>query len=216
MAAPAYEYLALRNIFTKYGDTDTGRNLATLKFRQILSTWFGEMYEFNFYGNAVDSQGRITKQLYDVFQAINSTVDPSPNDGTYTRAAIAAVESQNLLNITFIKQKSPIYVYPWYYEYRLLPYNAIDRHLFLPKGIQNLKYGGSKLTGASINSNSTQTIDGGPVVKVTRVNQNQVVFSNNTVTTARANTSGLPVRILTSADTGRLADTKSKGRPGGN
>ena len=199
----------IANIFKQYGDSYTGRKKVTDTLRLILQRWYGEGYAFNFYGNAVDSNGHITKYFIDTY---NTYGQPPYETARSTDAGLEQIENLQLVNIAIIKQKSPIYVYPWYYEYRLLPYNAVDRHLFLPKGIQNLKYGGSKLTGASINSNSTQTIDGGPVVKVTRVNQNQVVFSNNTVTTARANTSGLPVRILTSADTGRLADTTSNAR----
>ena len=201
MAIPAQEFLAISKIFVKYGDTTQARTLATEKFREILKFWFGSAYTFNFYGNAVDPQGYITKTLYDVYQAISSTFDPSANDGIYIRQAIAAVEAQNLLNIIFIKDINPIYEYPYgYTEYRIAPYSIIDRHLDLPMGIQNLKFHGCKLNGTSINANSAETIDGGPVVKLTLVNQNQVVFSNNNVTTARSNTSGLPVRQLTSRD----------------
>jgi hypothetical protein len=201
MAIPAQEFLAISKPFSKYGDTIQARKLATQKLREILKFWFGSAYTFNFYGNAVDKNGYITKQFYDVYRAIQSTVDPNQNDGIYTRQAIEAVEAQNLLNIAFLKDMNPTYEYPYgYTEYRIAPYDTTDRHLFLPLGLQNLKYHGCKLNGTGINANSTETTDGGPVVKVTLVNQNQIVFSNNNITTARSNTSGLPVRQLTSRD----------------
>ena len=214
MATPAQEFRAISNIFVKYGDSTNARELATQKFREILKFWFGSAYTFNFYGNAVDLNGYITKPLYDVFQAINGTFDPSPNDGIYTRNAIAAVESQNLLNIVFLKDINPSYQYPYgYVEYRISPYNTTDRFEFNPLGLKNLKFNGCKLSGTSINANSTETTDGGPVVKITVVNQNQIVFSNNNITTARANTSGLPVRQLTSRDfsagTGRVSEIQT-------
>ena len=199
--------LALKNIFTKYGDSATGRELATKKLQDILKFWYGDAYSFNFYGRAVDSNGHITKYLIDRFESINNNF---PGSTTTTQQAIALVESENLLNIAFIKDINPTYTYPYgYIEYRIAPYDITDRHEFIPLSMQRLKYKGCKLTGTGINVNSTETTDGGPVVKLTRVNQNQIVFSNNAVTTAAANTSGLPVRQLTSRNfisgTGRIS-----------
>jgi hypothetical protein len=212
MPIPAQEQFALRTIFNKYGDSSTGRRLATQKFREILKFWFGSAYTFNFYGNAVDVNGYITKQLLDVFNQYNGTPNFHLNPGQGTGPALAQIESRNLLNIVFLKDINPTYEYPYgYVEYRIAPYDTTDRHLFLPLGLQNLKYHGCKLNGTSINANSTETTDGGPVVKVTLVNQNQIVFSNNNITTARSNTSGLPVRQLTSRDfsagTGKVSET---------
>ena len=57
--------------------------------------------------------------------------------------------------------------------------------LDLSKNIQNALKG-------DININSRQTVDGGPVVKVTQVSPNRIVFANNQLTTLdRANTSDL-------------------------
>ena len=50
-------------------------------------------------------------------------------------------------------------------------------------GQENIKYIGSKLTGPGININTTATVDGGPVVKVTKVNKKRLVFSRNQPTT---------------------------------
>lgn len=50
------------------------------------------------------------------------------------------------------------------------------------KGYENLKWNGSKLSAAGVNQNSTQTVDGGPVVKVTAVNAKFVrISSGNSV-----------------------------------
>jgi len=50
-------------------------------------------------------------------------------------------------------------------------------------GQENMKYNGSKLTGPGININTSNTVDGGPVVKVTKVNKKKIVFSKNQPTT---------------------------------
>ena len=50
-------------------------------------------------------------------------------------------------------------------------------------GWYNARYAGCKLTGTAINANSNATVDGGPVVRVTRVNPNRIVFANNQITT---------------------------------
>lgn len=63
---------------------------------------------------------------------------------------------------------------------------------FQGTGYKNARFNGSKLIAADINVKSTQTIDGGPVVKVTQVNPNQIVFANNQLTILdRANASDL-------------------------
>lgn len=63
-------------------------------------------------------------------------------------------------------------------------------------GYQNIKFGGSKISGNAINSNSTQTIDGGPVVKVTKVNPNKIVFANNQVTTINKSVTGKKLKSI--------------------
>ena len=214
MAIPAKEQNALTKVFNTYGDSTTGRQLATQKFREILKFWFGSAYVFNFYGEAIDSNGYITKRLIDVFNQFNGTPSLALGPGQGTQEALEAIESQNLLNIVFLKDINPSYQYPYgYVEYRISPYNTTDRFEFNPLGLKNLKFNGCKLSGTSINANSTETTDGGPVVKITLVNQNQIVFSNNNITTARANTSGLPVRQLTSKDfsagTGRVSQEQT-------
>ena len=50
---------------------------------------------------------------------------------------------------------------------------------YLPTGINNQRYAGSKLTSPAFNINSTQTIDGGPVVEWRTANANQLIYQNN-------------------------------------
>lgn len=58
-------------------------------------------------------------------------------------------------------------------------------------GYQNLTYEGCKLTADGININTSKTTDGGPVVKVTQVNPNQLTFANNQLTTIDQSATGL-------------------------
>ena len=50
---------------------------------------------------------------------------------------------------------------------------------YLPRGIKNQRYAGCKLTSPNFNVNSTQTIDGGPVVQWRSANPNQLIYQNN-------------------------------------
>jgi len=47
---------------------------------------------------------------------------------------------------------------------------------YLPTGINNQRYAGSKLTSPAFNINSTETIDGGPVVEWRTANGNQLIY----------------------------------------
>lgn len=62
----------------------------------------------------------------------------------------------------------------------------------------NQTYGGAKLTGPAVNVNSTETVDGGPVVKVTKVNPNQLTFADNQLTTIDQTISGIKTRKVSS------------------
>jgi hypothetical protein len=62
----------------------------------------------------------------------------------------------------------------------------------------NQTYGGAKLTGPAVNVNSTETVDGGPVVKVTRVNPNQLTFADKQLTTIDQTISGIKTRKVSS------------------
>ena len=57
--------------------------------------------------------------------------------------------------------------------------SAVQFQDYLPTGINNQKYAGSKLTSPAFNVNSTQTIDGGPVVEWRTANANQLIYQNN-------------------------------------
>lgn len=50
---------------------------------------------------------------------------------------------------------------------------------YLPAGIENQRYAGSKLTGQDFNIATTQTVDGGPVVEWQTTNANQLIYQNN-------------------------------------
>jgi len=49
---------------------------------------------------------------------------------------------------------------------------------YLPRGIENQRYAGCKLTSPGFNINSTQTIDGLPVVEFRSANPNQLIYQN--------------------------------------
>ena len=49
---------------------------------------------------------------------------------------------------------------------------------YLPQGIDNQRYSGAKMTSPDFNINSTQTIDGGPVVEWSTSNPNQLIYQN--------------------------------------
>jgi hypothetical protein len=57
--------------------------------------------------------------------------------------------------------------------------SRVDIQDYLPTGINNQKYAGSKLTSPAFNINSTQTIDGGPVVEWRSANPNQLIYQTN-------------------------------------
>jgi len=63
-------------------------------------------------------------------------------------------------------------------------------------GFLNLRYFGSKLTGPGINIDTPNTIDGGPVVKITTVNPNQLVFASNQISTIDQSATGTQRRSI--------------------
>jgi hypothetical protein len=62
-------------------------------------------------------------------------------------------------------------------------YSFADVNREQSAGWRNARYVGCKLTATAVNANSAQTVDGGPVVKVTKVNANKIVFANGQLTT---------------------------------
>ena len=181
------------DIYQTYGDTQTGRRLATEYIISLYEFYYGIAYEYRLAsGYYVADNGYV--KLGKLIDDINAGV------GGYCEG-YSLYYGNGGLQVVKIKKENPRYIYPTYYEYRIAPYDTTDRFLFNPLGIQNHKYNGCKLSGIDVNIDSTETVDGGPVVKITRVNQNQIVFSNNNITTARSNTSGLPARQLTSRTT---------------
>ena len=49
---------------------------------------------------------------------------------------------------------------------------------YLPAGINNQKYAGSKLNAPDFNIKTIQTVDGGPVVEFNSANPNQLIYQN--------------------------------------
>jgi hypothetical protein len=47
---------------------------------------------------------------------------------------------------------------------------------YLPIGINRQRYDGTKMTSPAFNVNSTQTVDGGPVVEWRTANPNQLIY----------------------------------------
>jgi hypothetical protein len=47
---------------------------------------------------------------------------------------------------------------------------------YLPQGLENLFYNGSKVTSPGFDIDSPDTVDGGPVVEIIDANPNQIVF----------------------------------------
>ena len=54
--------------------------------------------------------------------------------------------------------------------------SRVDFQDYLPTGISNQRYAGCKINSPAFNVNSTQTIDGGPVVEWRSANPNQLVY----------------------------------------
>jgi hypothetical protein len=67
---------------------------------------------------------------------------------------------------------------------------------FMGTGYDNSRYYGSRLVGSAINVDSPYTIDGGPVVKITKVNPNQLVFAANQITTVNQATTGVQRKTI--------------------
>jgi hypothetical protein len=54
--------------------------------------------------------------------------------------------------------------------------SRVDFQDYLPTGISNQRYAGCKINSPAFNVNSTQTVDGGPVVEWRSANPNQLVY----------------------------------------
>ena len=50
---------------------------------------------------------------------------------------------------------------------------------YIPRGIENQRYSGAKISSPGFNIVSTQTVDGGPVVEWRTANPNQLIYQNN-------------------------------------
>jgi hypothetical protein len=93
-----------------------------------------------------------------------------------------------LQNVSFITSSAPVGFYGTSsYGSSSYGYNVNRRFTgsfaefqdYLPQGIDNQRYSGAKLTSPAFNVNSTQTVDGGPVVEWRTANPNQLIYQNN-------------------------------------
>jgi len=75
-------------------------------------------------------------------------------------------------------------------------YSYADVHREPSAGWRNARYSGCKLSAAAINVNSAETVDGGPVVKVTKVNPNKIVFANGQLTTVDEANTGIKKKSI--------------------
>jgi hypothetical protein len=75
-------------------------------------------------------------------------------------------------------------------------YSFADVNRETSAGWRNARYIGCKLSATAVNVNSTQTVDGGPVVKVTKVNPNKIVFANGQLTTINEATTGIKKKSI--------------------
>jgi hypothetical protein len=73
---------------------------------------------------------------------------------------------------------------------------AADINTSYGLGFQNLRYNGCKLSGPAINVDSPNTVDGGPVVRITKVSPKKVVFSSNQITTLDESVTGIKKRSI--------------------
>jgi hypothetical protein len=75
---------------------------------------------------------------------------------------------------------SGIYGSSLYVSYRYgLSGSLAEVQDYLPRGIDNQRYSGAKITSRAFNIDSTQTVDGGPVVEWRTTNPNQLIFQSN-------------------------------------
>ena len=81
-------------------------------------------------------------------------------------------------------------------SYTLYEINYADVNNFHGLGHENSKFNGSKLVGPAVNVDTPNTVDGGPVVKVTKVNPNQIVFAGNQLTTINQSVTGVKKKSI--------------------
>ena len=129
--------------------------------------------------NSTTTQGFINSlQVYDTVTSLSSSFITSSSI-SYSYISSASLQPSSSLIASSSLISSSFVSYPM-------------EPKFQGTGYKNARFEGSKLTGFDININSRQTVDGGPVVKVTQVSPNRIVFANNQLTTLdRANTSDL-------------------------
>ena len=133
-------------------------------------------------------------ELFDDLKIYSPTKDyfiiPAGSDQAFEAEFIA---DNNILYLLNLNNESETIVMESYHIYET---NYADVNNFHGLGHENSKFNGSKLTGPAINVDTPNTVDGGPVVKVTRVNPNQIVFAGNQLTTIKESITGVKKKSI--------------------
>ena len=102
----------------------------------------------------------------------------------YTSSVLSEFKLQN---VSFITSSFPIGFYGsgtygsssyGFNVERRFTGSRVEVQDYLPRGVENHRYAGSKLSSPAFNISSTQTIDGGPVVEWRSANPNQLIYQN--------------------------------------
>ena len=130
----------------------------------------------------------IDTDVYNV-DKLGTSWSQTRNIGMYRLSESGSFEAQQPI-VLESRKSSWSYISNYFYSSELsaslkLPYSQSyvpsDIRRNRGTGWQNARYAGSKLTGPGVNINTPTTVDGGPVVKVTNVNPNQIVIRTGEV-----------------------------------
>ena len=92
----------------------------------------------------------------------------------YFKPTVSSTRSYKKLVSTYGIYGQAVYGYNTYYT----PYTPAELQDYLPTGLSNLWYDGSKLSSPGFNVRSTETVDGGPVVEWNNTSGNQLIYQS--------------------------------------
>jgi len=173
-------------ILPKINFVDNGYNTVITDISPTASSTY-ETYVGGIDGNIVQLSG-IDDDQYQGY--ITASVEKKYNGTTYSREYLIRSASVYITAFTPLDRSDallPIYSGSVSSEFKQTkivlnsttsysPAEVID---FLPIGIENQKFAGSKMTSPDFNINSTDTIDGGPVAEIRNTNANQLIYQDN-------------------------------------
>ena len=131
------------------------------------------IYEVTDFGDGISTYPTLTR-----LQNADQSYDFYPQ---YVRVSYGSVNANSIFyqsNPFFAIIGSDVPTYDLISE-TIFSYIPAEVQDYLPTGIDNQRYSGAKLTSPGFNVNSTQTIDGGPVVEWRTANPNQLIYQNN-------------------------------------